>query len=404
MNIYLFKGVMLIVTIAFFFGAYLLENLGISYVAEGGTPIFKIHIYSYLTILLFSFLVISYDVKYIIEKMGDFFKVWLISLSCLIFVIVFGLFKFGLSGMAYLVDTFLSPLLVLAIVFTLTHEQKHRLLTYIAYLLLLNCLVSVGEYALTMRLIDVEFKSFSYFRATAFLTHPLNNSLISIAILPLVLSQTRVPSIIYLGISILALFAFGGRAALGIYLVTMFFIALPVVYKFITNGVRVSKLKFSLLFLLTYFLIIIFIIVVFETGIADRIISKMYLDDSAFARIDVFYLLEQLSLNEWFFGASENLRSSIEIYLGITVIENYIIGWIYTFGLIGAIPLFVSFIYPLFFFFIKGKWPIKLTIMGFLIVALSNNSLNTKTVTLFFLYLVLLLVYLLRRKEQHEVI
>ncbi len=404
MSVYLFRGVMLAVSFAFFFGAYFLENLGISYVAEGGTPLFKIHIYSYLTILLFSILVITYDLKYIVGRMGGFFKVWLISLSCLLFVIVFGLFKFGLSGMAYLVDTFLSPLLALVIVFALSHEQKQRLLTYIAYLLLLNCVVAVGEYALTMRLIDVEFNSFSYFRATAFLTHPLNNALISIAILPLILSQTRFPTIIYLGISILALFAFGGRAALGIYLVTMLFISLPIIYKFITNGIRVSKLKFSLLSLLTYFLIITFIIVVLETGIADRIISKMYLDESAFARIDVFYLLEQLSLNEWFFGATENLRSSIEIYLGITVIENYIIGWIYTFGLIGAVPLFISFIYPIYFFFMKGQWPIKVTIIGFLIVALSNNSLNTKTVTLFFLYLVLLLLYLLGRKEQHEII
>ena len=74
MSVYLFRGVMLAVSFAFFFGAYFLENLGISYVAEGGTPLFKIHIYSYLTILLFSILVITYDLKYIVGRMGGFLR------------------------------------------------------------------------------------------------------------------------------------------------------------------------------------------------------------------------------------------------------------------------------------------------------------------------------------------
>jgi hypothetical protein len=404
MNSYLFKGVLLAFSFAFFFGAYLLESLGISYVAEGGTPIFKIHIYSYLILSLFSLLLITYDIKHIVEKMDGFFKVWLVSLTCLFFVIIFGLFKFGLSGMAYLVDTFLSPLLALAIVFMLSLEQNKRLLTYIAYLLLLNCLVAIGEFSLSIRLFDVDFKSFSYFRSTAFLTHPLNNALISVAIIPLVLDKTRLPTIIFLGLSILALFSFGGRAALGIYILMMFFISLPACFKLITTGISMSKLKFSLLCLLSYFLVIAFAIVVLESGIADRIISKMYIDESASARFDVFYLLEQLSLHEWFFGATDNLRSAIEIYLGITVIENYLIGWIFTFGLIGALPLFISFSYPLYYFFMKGQWPVKVTILGFLIVAASNNSLTTKTPILLFLYIVLSLLYLINRKSQNEII
>jgi hypothetical protein len=334
--------------------------------------------------------------------MDSFFKSWVVSLACLIFVILYGLAKFGLSGMAYLVDTFLAPLLLLPIAIMLTLEQKKILLAYIASLLFLNCLVAVGEYGLSTRLVDVEFSNFSYFRSTAFLNHPLNNALITIAIIPLILIRSRVPSIVFLGVSILALFSFGGRAALGIYLLVLFFISLPVVYRFITLGVYMNKLRFSLLCLFSYFLAIGFFIVVLESGIADRIISKLHMDDSAFARVDVFYLLEQMSLNEWFWGATENLRSAIEIYLGISTIENYIIGWIFTFGLVGALPLLVCLFSPLYFFFKNGDWLTKVSLLGFSIAAISNNSLTTKTPILFFLYLTLLLLYLLKKEDTYE--
>ena len=398
-NTIFFRGVFIAITAAFFLSGYLLENLGISYVGEGGSPIHKIHLYSYIIIFLFSLLFIKFNPKFIILSMGPFFKVWLISLVFLLFVIFFGIAKFGTSGMAYIVNTFLSPILLLPIIFVISSEQKKRLIKYIAYLILLNCIVSIVEYALNIRLVDVEFSSFAFFRSSAFLTHPLNNALISIALLPYLMNKTFLPSILYFGLSVLALFAFGGRAALGVYLLIMFTISLPATYKFITKGVSMNKLTFSLLCLFSYFLFIAFVITVLETGIADRIISKLHMDGSASARVDVFYLLEQMSLNEWLFGATENLRSAIEVHLGISVIENYIIGWIFTFGLIGATPLMISFVYPLFFFFKEGNWTTKVSIIGFFIVAASNNSLTTKTPILLFLYTILLLLYLLEKEK-----
>ena len=396
-----FRSVIFAISAAFFLSAYFLESIGFSYVAEGGSPVYKIHLYSYVTLLLFTLLVLKYGIKNIADKMDSFFKIWVISLACLAFVILYGLAKFGISGMAYLVDTFLAPLLILPIAIMLTLEQKKILLTYIAYLLFFNCLVAIGEYGLATRLVEVEFTKFSYFRSTAFLNHPLNNGLITIAIIPLILKRSRIPAVIYLAVSVLALFSFGGRAALGVYILALFFIALPGLYRFITVGFYMSKLRFSLLCLFSYFLIISFLIVVAESGIADRIISKLHMDESAFARVDVFYLLEQMSLNEWFWGATENLRSAIEIYLGISTIENYIIGWIFTFGLVGAIPLLVCLFSPLYFFFKNGEWLTKVSIISFFIAAISNNSLTTKTPILFFLYLTLLLLYSIKKTEKN---
>jgi hypothetical protein len=331
--------------------------------------------------------------------MGSFFKVWLTSLTLLLFVIFFGIAKFGTTGMAYLINTFLSPMLLLPIIFVLSSEQKAKIINFLAYLLLLNCIVAIIEYALNVRMAEVNFPEFSYFRSSSFLTHPLNNALISISLIPYLMNRTIIPTVLYLGVSVLALFAFGGRAALGIYLLVMFFIFLPKVYKFVTSGLSMNKLTFSLLCLFSYFFFIVLIITILETGIADRIISKLHIDGSASARVNVFYLLELMSPREWLFGATDNLRSSIEIYLGITVIENYIIGWIFTFGLIGAIPLILSYLYPLFFFFKEGDWTVKVSTVGFFIVAVSNNSLMTKTPILLFLYLTLLILYLLKKDK-----
>ncbi|PKG37528.1 VpsF family polysaccharide biosynthesis protein [Psychromonas sp. Urea-02u-13] len=400
---FFFRGVLLLLTVAFFLNGYFLESLGIIYAGEGGSPLHKIHLYSYLVMMLFVCLFLKFELNYIIIRMGDFFKVWLVSFAFLIFVIFYGIVLFGTSGMAYLVNTFLSPLLLLPIICVMSIEQKQFIVKFIAYLLLLNCCVAIIEYAFNTRMVNVEFSSFAYFRSTAFLTHPLNNALISVALLPYLLHRTVLPTVFYFGISILALFAFGGRAALGIYLLMLTLIALPSLYRFVTSGVRMNKLTFSLLCFFSYFFFIALVIVVFESGIGDRILNKLHMDGSASARVDVFYILELMSPEEWLFGATDNLRGAIDIYLGISVIENYIIGWIFTLGVVGTVPLLISFLSPLLFFIKKGEWSTRVAVVGFLIVSITNNSLTTKTPILLFLYLILLINYFIKKEQEPHI-
>ncbi|TMP54935.1 hypothetical protein CWB77_18180, partial [Pseudoalteromonas sp. S1610] len=42
---------------------------------------------------------------------------------------------------------------------------------------------------------------------------------------------------------------------------------------------------------------------------------------------------------EWVFGASSAFKQNIDFYIGINVIANYIIGWVFTFGLFGTFLL-----------------------------------------------------------------
>ncbi len=396
-SIRIYRHVVIALFLSVVLGGYLLENLGIAYVSEGGSPVQKIHLYSYIILLSVALLSLSQGLKKTLGSLGRFSNIWLFSMLCLTFVILYGLAKYGTSGMAYLINTFLSPLLIFPLLARLNRKQLSNIVKLIAYLILINSLLALVEYALQNRFVDVEFSSFSHFRSTALMTHPLNNALITVSVAILLCSQTRLPNFFYFGVTVLALFSFGGRAALAVFCLGAMSVGLPVMWRSLVQGSQVSKVKFALLVVLGYLSCAAFVGVLFGTGITERIASKMYVDNSAMARFDVFYLLEQLQPNEWLFGASENLLRNIESYIGISVIENYIVGWIFTFGLVGTVPLMMCLLSPLLYFFFHGKLSIKISILVFLVAGISNNSLATKTPVLLILFTVIFCIYKINR-------
>ncbi|MEY8252944.1 MAG: hypothetical protein RPR91_11220, partial [Colwellia sp.] len=120
----IFNVVILIVLTAFFLGAYLLENLGVQYVSEGGTPLLKIHVYSYLIMATVFICLLKFGIKGYVSALGEFKQAWLRAFGCIVFVILYGLYKQGMSGMAYLVDFIFTPLLFVPILLSLTNKQK----------------------------------------------------------------------------------------------------------------------------------------------------------------------------------------------------------------------------------------------------------------------------------------
>ncbi|WP_019276014.1 VpsF family polysaccharide biosynthesis protein [Vibrio coralliilyticus] len=379
-------------------GGYMLEDLGVPYVSQGGSPLFKIHLYSYLILMGFGLIFLFDGMKGIAQRLGSYYRFWLIALACNVFVILYGFAIHGSSGMAYLVNTFLAPVLIVPLLAHLNDNQKSFLLKLIAYLILLNSLVAVMEYMLHFRLVKVDFQEFSFFRSTAFLTHPLNNALITVSIALLVANKTKLPGFVYMLIVALALFAFGGRAALAIFICAVSVSFAPMLWKAITQGIPDNKQKIALFMLIGYFAFWAGAYLLVESGITERIASKLYIDGSASARLDVFYLIDQLSVREWIFGASHRLLESIELYLDIDVIENYLVGWIFTFGLVGAVPLFVTVFVPLGYFAVSGNYIERVTILSFALVSITNNSLTTKTPALLLLFTCLYLATSLRER------
>ncbi|EJL7968471.1 hypothetical protein NM119_003713, partial [Vibrio cholerae] len=270
---------------------------------------------------------------------------------------------------------------------------KNYLLSLLSYFIFINACVAIVELILAQSIVAVEIGGFSTFRSTAFLAHPLNNALITASLTLLLMRYTKIPAVLYVSIVVLALFAFGGRAALGIFLLGIFFLILPKLRLFFGDGLYYSKLKFAYLQALVYFSAIAVILTVVFSPIGERILSKLHIDNSAEARFDAFILLEQLSSSEWLFGASHGLLNDIVFYIGINVVENYLIGWILNFGLLGCIGLLFSTYLVPFMLVYKQGWSAKVVLISFILISVTNNALTVKTPALMFLMVVLACCY-----------
>lgn len=402
LNVNVYFSVMMALISSVIFGSYFLENLGIPYVSDGGSPLLKIHLYSYIILLSYFMVSIKIGMTWFSNKLGEYSHIWIISLSCLSFVIIYGYFRYGTSGMAYMVNTFLVSLMIIPLISILNHSQVDKILKLVSYLILINSIIAIFEFLTNSRIIAVEFKDFSYFRSSALLTHPLNNLLITVSLSLLLFNKTFLPGIVYILITLLALFSFGGRSALVIFVFVLFIYYFPQIWKFITSGVKANKKRVALFMLPGYLAILSFLMILINSGITERIMSNLYIDGSASARIDVFFLLEQLTVSEWIWGASHRLLESIELYIGINVIENYFIGWLFTFGLIGTIPLAMCVFLPLYYFSRNGGYSSKLSVLIFFLVGITNNSLTTKTPVLLLLFSVLYLKLIQVDKRESE--
>ncbi|EJB5292638.1 hypothetical protein G6329_12050 [Vibrio cholerae] len=387
------RWMILILSSAFVLGAFLLENMGVQYVSEGGNPILKIHVYSYLTMGIFALVLFRVGLLNFIKPLDELKRVWLLSIISIVAVILYGLVRFGTAGLAYLIDSIFIPLLLVPLILRLSDSGKNYLLSLLSYFIFINACVAIVELILVQSIVAVEIGGFSTFRSTAFLAHPLNNALITASLTLLLMRYTKIPAVLYVSIVVLALFAFGGRAALGIFLLGIFFLILPKLRLFFGDGLYYSKLKFAYLQALVYFSAIAVILTVVFSPIGERILSKLHIDNSAEARFDAFILLEQLSSSEWLFGASHGLLNDIVFYIGINVVENYLIGWILNFGLLGCIGLLFSTYLVPFMLVYKQGWSAKVVLISFILISVTNNALTVKTPALMFLMVVLACCY-----------
>lgn len=391
--------IILIVISAFFLGAFLLENMGVQYVSEGGSPILKIHVYSYFAMIAFAAFLFRSGCLNLFKQLDKLSKVWCLAMISIMSVIFYGFMRFGTSGLAYLIDSIFIPLLLVPLIFCLSTSAKESLLSLLAYLLFLNACVAIVEFILGQSIVAVEIGGFSFFRSTAFLAHPLNNALITASLSLLLMRYTKIPEVLYVSVVVLALFAFGGRAALGIFLLGNFMLILPKLRLFLGQGLRYSKTKFAYMQALVYFSAIAVILTVIFSPIGERILSKLHIDNSAEARFDAFILLEQLSSSEWLFGASHGLLNDIVFYIGINVVENYLIGWVLNFGLLGCIGLLFSTYLVPFMLVYKQEWSAKIVLLSFILISVTNNALTVKTPALMFLVVVLSCHY---RSSKHS--
>lgn len=369
--------------LAFLLGHYTLESIGIQYVSDGGNPVFKIHLYSYMLLISVTLVILKLGANKVAVLLVPFGKAWLLSLFFFSIVVIYALMKFGISGLAYLIDTILVAIVCLVLVFRLDKELIDKTLVLLAWLVLFNSTLAIAEMLFQSRLLTTDYGLDEQFRSTALLNHPLNNALITASLTPLLYDKTRISPLVYLVVIFLALFAFGGRTALAVFSILNLFI----VKKHVEGLFRAGSInKISLFIISSIVLMATISLILINTSIGARVFGKLALEGSAQARLDLFVILRELSLSEWFFGARSQLTSNLDFYIGIGIIENYLIGWLMSYGAIIAFLLFLSSHALLFKAYVNGALNQKIAIISFVLISIANNSLAAKTPALLFLY------------------
>lgn len=379
--------------LAFFLSANSLMFFGIKYAEIGGNPIIKIHIYTYMACVFFSILVLKYGYEGLKAVLGRYLFVWLFSLVCILWVIGLGLYKNGTSGIAYMADTIFSAIVMVPVIKSLSYQQSRVVFRVLSLLIFTNSSIAIVEFLFQSNLWPwPEGLVFEYFRSSAMLGHPLNNALITVSTVLILFQDKIIHPIIYIGVVVLSLFCFGGRGAMGLLLIATFLILFRSFMSFM-----VGKVGFSWKSFFTGAVLFIFgggglVSLLISTGMHTRIVEKMEVDNSAQVRIDVVQIIYRMDYYQWIFGAYKEMVEGVKLRYGFKIIENYLIAWVSEFGLLGALPLFLSIYLILGKLMLERNVYITASIIIFSIVALTNNSLVTKTPVVFYFFVSMFLM------------
>lgn len=269
---------------------------------------------------------------------------FVIMVACLLWVLV----RHGTSGAAFIVDTHWLPPLAALAVLHVDDRRRALLLKLLAVLIAANALLALGEYAAKQRLTPIflqgpngGFSQEDHFRSSALLGHPLENAMITMTLLPIGLLMPWRPLLRWghLGLLLLSMLAFGGRASLFTALLMYggwgaWWLARQAL------GGRFSYLQLTGGSVLLLLALAGLAGVVVVTGLGERIFESLYLDNSASIRLLVWSAYEHVDAADLLLGISAREIDLVGIKLGLDpdfeAIEN---GWIYLSLLLG-LPVF----------------------------------------------------------------
>lgn len=379
---------LLAAVIAVVIGGPLLETLGIAYVSRGGMLLEKLHPSTYVILAAFGgFLASRGDPVAFVQRRWPWQGGELFFLGALAVVAALGVALHGTSGLAYLVDTFVAPVLFALMLPHVSSRTRGRIFQAVLWLLTLNAVIALVEYAGRQPLIGFLQWAGDEFRSSALLGHPLNNALITVpaAVLGFHLATAvRGGPVLPPALLCLALLAFGGRAAtmvalLGVGALVVLDLALGLARRTLTIGRVVLYLSLVLAGPTAL------LAVLGGTSLGQRILERFYLDPSAQARLEVFDIFNHIGTDQLWFGIDGNRIAAVlefESPMHIMVIENFWIFMIINLGIVGFTILAAGFIVFLVKLARSGDHVQAVTVLTFIVVASSNNSLASKTTAL----------------------
>lgn len=370
--------------------ANLLYLMGVSYASEGGNPLMKLHPGTYLSIIAFG-LFLMRDGRPIQEFQACIRRspvaVWylsMIAMCCLVSVLTRGFY-----GTAVYIETYVPAGLMLLIFETSSNDTKRLMGRIIFGLFVMNVCIATVENLVQKPLVPIYIldqlitPAAGEYRGAALYDHPLSGATFTMvaAIMLMGMDLRRSVKGLLLGFFAIGLLGFGGRTAMGVTIATFAIWGVVYLVRGSVNG-TVTRYEVGAVLFAAVALPVLLAIVVSQTTIGERIMARLYWDDSAETRIVQFRVLADLTPKEWMLGASIDRVRDIIFQIGLRMpfndIENF---WLVMFINLGA----VGFIFYL-FGFLPLLWDLwrrspnvpKVMLLTTILVASTSNSLGRK--------------------------
>lgn len=290
------------------------------------------------------------------------------------------------SSISFILNTLIIPFLFFAYLKLNKLVVQRTIPLFAVKLILINSVIAIFERLYNFNLFPIKQTFGEQFRSTALLGHPLNNALITLSFIlfVLVIDMKHVNKIINLGILFLAMFCYGARGSLlaGILGVVVFYIG-PI---FFSNNSYFSKINKLTTISFVFFLIVCFSYIFLFTPFGERFRETIKDDGgSSQVRLETLNLIDFNNLSYFYWPISTQNTNSLTDKAGVDIIENFIIIWIFKFGLIFTIIL-IFFLFRFLFSnsIIKNKIYTLLILLIFFGAAATNNSLGSSTNALLF--------------------
>jgi hypothetical protein len=313
-------------------------------------------------------------------------------LLCMLSCFVWAVSRHGPSGLAFYIDTLLTPAVAALLLMSQPEAVRSLMLQLIMAFLLLNSALAVAEYIAKGHLVPgvmgaSEADNGGFFRSSALLGHPLSNAKITVAALPFV---TRLPwpsgwRALTAVALVLALLSFGGRTSLalgglvygGAAMAWLFLQVLEgrFTYRQLTGGGLGGVLVLATL--ATGVLI---------SGLGDRVFQNFTWDNSADVRFVIWRTLDHFhDLDLWLglpISGIDHLAGRVGIDMRFEAIENFWLYQLLLLGIVGFVPFVVGMALLVTHLLRQVTPMLGLSVIVYFVVASGTNSLASKTISL----------------------
>lgn len=351
-------------------------DMFVPYTASSGFIAFKIHPGTYLLFMAAGWEVVRSNVSTLIDyrRHGPLLTMCAAAVIAALSAIVQG----RLNAIGYLVDSIFCGAVAAWLMSRIKPEDRARIIMAIVAGMALHTLISAYEWVTHNRVLPFRHRE-ETFRPTGLFDHPLDNGLITATVM-MFIPSLRWPFIITIGAMLFLLvgvFVSGARAAT---LVSCVIFAIAFINLMRREARRGGKQAGMVM--VGVFAAMLIVPIILASGALDSLtyrLQEKLMDKSAMTRIDIFGVLQYLSLGELLFGSDiTKLTMLSRVFLRNAAIESPIVMMIFQFGLIVMVILFGSILYAI-GESARRRHGVLLAAIGFMLIANTNNVLNVKS-------------------------